>query len=118
STASPDAGGGLHSSTHRFVPVNGQFRRCAAGARASTVAGRTKEWTMPQTTPDDSKPTRQARARSAGTQRLSTVVVGGGAAGLVMGYYLRRAGRPFVILEADGRIGDTWRRHYDSLRLF
>jgi len=73
---------------------------------------------MPQTTPDDSKPTRQARARSGGTQRLGTVVVGGGAAGLVMGYYLRRAGRPFAILEADRRIGDTWRRHYDSLRLF
>ena len=28
------------------------------------------------------------------------------------------AGLPFVILEANGRIGDTWRRRWDSLRLF
>ncbi len=52
------------------------------------------------------------------TERIGIVVVGGGAAGLIMGYYLRRAGTPFVILEADRRIGDTWRRHWDSLRLF
>ncbi|MGZ0146264.1 flavin-containing monooxygenase [Kribbella sp. WER1] len=50
--------------------------------------------------------------------RFGTVVIGGGQAGLVMGYYLRRLGESFVILEADGRIGDSWRRRYDSLRLF
>jgi len=46
------------------------------------------------------------------------VVVGGGQSGLVMGYYLRRAGEEFRILEADARVGDSWRRRYDSLRLF
>ncbi len=50
--------------------------------------------------------------------RLGTVVIGGGQAGLVMGYYLRRQGERFVILEADERVGDSWRRRYDSLRLF
>ncbi len=49
---------------------------------------------------------------------IDTVVVGAGAAGLIMGYYLRREGVPFVVLERDHRVGDTWRRHWDSLRLF
>lgn len=49
---------------------------------------------------------------------LDTVVIGAGAAGLIAGYYLRRTGRSFAIIEADHRIGDTWRRHWDSLRLF
>jgi putative flavoprotein involved in K+ transport len=49
---------------------------------------------------------------------MRTVVVGGGQSGLVMGYYLRRAGEEFRILEADARVGDSWRRRYDSLRLF
>ncbi|MFD7157304.1 flavin-containing monooxygenase [Kribbella sp. NPDC059898] len=50
--------------------------------------------------------------------RFGTVVIGGGQAGLVMGYYLRRLSESFVILEADARIGDSWRRRYDALRLF
>jgi putative flavoprotein involved in K+ transport len=50
--------------------------------------------------------------------RFGTVVIGGGQAGLAMGYYLRRLGESFVILEADERVGDSWRRRYDSLRLF
>jgi putative flavoprotein involved in K+ transport len=47
-----------------------------------------------------------------------TVVIGGGQAGLSVGYYLARQGRPFVILDASRRVGDTWRRRWDSLRLF
>jgi putative flavoprotein involved in K+ transport len=49
---------------------------------------------------------------------VGTVVVGAGQAGLVISYYLDRAGEDFVVLEADARIGDVWRRRYDSLRLF
>lgn len=49
---------------------------------------------------------------------LDTVVVGGGQAGLAMGYYLRRQHRNFVILDANVRIGDSWRLRWDSLRLF
>ena len=52
------------------------------------------------------------------TERFDTVVIGAGQAGLVTGYHLQRAGRSFVILGADERVGDTWRRRYDSLRLF
>jgi putative flavoprotein involved in K+ transport len=50
--------------------------------------------------------------------RYQTVVVGAGQAGLSVGYHLKRRGLPFVILEANERIGDTWRRRWDSLRLF
>jgi len=49
---------------------------------------------------------------------IETVVIGGGQAGLSVGYHLARRGRPFVILEANARVGDTWRRRWDSLRLF
>ena len=51
-------------------------------------------------------------------ERIHTVVIGGGQAGLAVGYYLARRGIPFVILEANERIGDTWRNRWDSLRLF
>jgi putative flavoprotein involved in K+ transport len=46
------------------------------------------------------------------------VVVGGGQAGLAVGYHLKRAGRSFVILDGEARIGDTWRARWDSLRLY
>ena len=53
-----------------------------------------------------------------GAERYETVIIGGGQAGLATGYHLARLGRSFVILEADQRIGDTWRRRWDSLHLF
>ncbi|WP_405737643.1 NAD(P)/FAD-dependent oxidoreductase [Streptomyces sp. NBC_00028] len=52
------------------------------------------------------------------TERIETVVIGGGQAGLATGYHLARAGRSFVILEAGERVGDSWRARWDSLRLF
>ncbi len=55
---------------------------------------------------------------SGGTERFDTVVIGGGQAGLSVGYHLRKRGLSFVILEANERIGDSWRRRWDSLRVF
>jgi putative flavoprotein involved in K+ transport len=52
------------------------------------------------------------------TERFETVVIGGGQAGLKAGYYLAKGGRPFVILDANERTGDAWRKRWDSLRLF
>jgi putative flavoprotein involved in K+ transport len=52
------------------------------------------------------------------TERVNTVVVGAGQAGLSVGYHLQRRGVPFVILEGNSRIGEAWRRRWDSLRLF
>lgn len=49
---------------------------------------------------------------------VDTVVVGGGQAGLAVGYHLSRRRVPFVILDASARVGDSWRQRWDSLRLF
>jgi putative flavoprotein involved in K+ transport len=51
-------------------------------------------------------------------ERVETLVIGGGQAGLSVGYQLARRGLPFLILDADERVGDSWRRRWDSLRLF
>lgn len=53
------------------------------------------------------------------SQRIfDTIIIGGGQAGLTLGYYLARQGRNFVILDANDRPGASWRRRWDSLRLF
>jgi putative flavoprotein involved in K+ transport len=51
-------------------------------------------------------------------ETIDTVVIGGGQAGLSVGYHLARRGVRFTILEARPRIGDSWRERWDSLRLF
>jgi putative flavoprotein involved in K+ transport len=51
-------------------------------------------------------------------QHLGTVVIGGSQSGLAVGYYLKQRGLPFVILDDNDRIGDAWRKRWDSLRLF
>ncbi len=56
--------------------------------------------------------------KAAATVQVNTVIVGAGQAGLSTGYHLARLGVPFVILDANPRIGDQWRRRWDSLRLF
>ncbi len=45
---------------------------------------------------------------------FDVVVIGGGQAGLGIGYYLRAAGKRFIIFER-GRVGETWRgQRWDS----
>ena len=51
-------------------------------------------------------------------ERVETVIIGAGQAGLSVGYHLARRGKRFVILEANARVGDSWRARWDSLRLF
>ncbi|WP_078393764.1 flavin-containing monooxygenase [Shouchella patagoniensis] len=46
------------------------------------------------------------------------VIIGGGQAGLAMGYYLTKKEIPFVILDKNERVGDSWKKRYDSLVLF
>jgi putative flavoprotein involved in K+ transport len=47
----------------------------------------------------------------------TVVVVGGGASGLSAAAALRRRGIETVVLEQDARVGGTWERRYDRLRL-
>lgn len=52
------------------------------------------------------------------SERVRTVVVGGGQAGLSVGYHLAQRGLDFIILDDSERVGDAWRKRWDSLRLF
>src|ERR1041385_8332094 len=68
--------------------------------------------------PDQPFPVRCGMQSRVNFERFHTVVIGGGQAGLAVGYFLAKRGIPFVILDAHPRIGDAWRRRWDSLRLF
>jgi glycine/D-amino acid oxidase-like deaminating enzyme len=48
---------------------------------------------------------------------LEVLVLGGGQAGLAVGYYLRRTGLSFTIFDAGEEPGGSWRRGWDSLYL-
>jgi putative flavoprotein involved in K+ transport len=51
-------------------------------------------------------------------EHINTLVIGAGQAGLSAGYHLAKRGLPFLILDADKRIGDHWRDRWDSLKLY
>jgi putative flavoprotein involved in K+ transport len=51
-------------------------------------------------------------------EQIETVIVGAGQAGLATAYHLRRRGRPCLVLDANQRVGDNWRVHWDTLRLY
>ncbi len=53
-----------------------------------------------------------------GNDYVETLVIGGGQAGLALGYHLSQRGLPFATVDANDRIGDAWRNRWDSLRLF
>lgn len=49
---------------------------------------------------------------------LDVLVIGGGQAGLAMGYQLKERGHRFQIVERNPHLGESWRNRYDSLVLF
>jgi putative flavoprotein involved in K+ transport len=57
---------------------------------------------------------------SAGSARppLDVLVIGGGQAGLAMGYHLAQRRLSFQIVDTGAEIGGTWRSRWDSLQLF
>jgi putative flavoprotein involved in K+ transport len=59
-----------------------------------------------------------AVAPGTATQHREVVVIGGGQAGLAIGYHLAEQGRRFTILEAAGEPAAAWQTRWDSLRLF
>jgi putative flavoprotein involved in K+ transport len=51
-------------------------------------------------------------------ERFEAVVIGAGQAGLAVGHHLAARNVDFVILDGASRVGATWRKRWDSLRLF
>ncbi len=51
-------------------------------------------------------------------EHVETVIIGGGQAGLAVGYHLKSRKRAFIILDANERVGDSWRLRWPSLRLY
>jgi putative flavoprotein involved in K+ transport len=61
---------------------------------------------------------RQEREHAMAHEDVETLIIGAGQAGLATGYHLARAGREFLIIGAEDRVGDGWRRQWDTLRLY
>src|SRR3954465_1331340 len=49
---------------------------------------------------------------------MNTIIIGAGQAGLATGYHLQRLRAAFTILDGNARLGDQWRSHWDSLKLY
>ena len=50
--------------------------------------------------------------------QIDVLIIGAGQAGLVLAYTLRSTPLNVVLTERNARIGDSWRKRYDSLTLF
>src|SRR4029453_13922202 len=87
------------------------YRRCR-----DSFDSRREVMAVQETTHDERDAVSLAEAA---TERFDTIVIGGGQAGLAMGYHLKKRGRRLVLLDANERIGGSWRtRTWHSLRLF
>lgn len=62
--------------------------------------------------------TAEPRAGAQSSDDVEVAVIGAGQTGLAIGYFLRRQGRRFVILERAGQIAPAWRERWESLTLF
>lgn len=52
------------------------------------------------------------------SRAVDVIVIGGGQAGLALGWHLQQQGLDFLILDEQTRPGGNWRNYYDSLQLF
>ncbi|WP_226671142.1 flavin-containing monooxygenase [Metabacillus litoralis] len=50
--------------------------------------------------------------------KYDVIVIGGGQAGLAMGYFLKNSNFSFLILDELSEIGEVWKNRYDTLKLF
>ena len=51
-------------------------------------------------------------------RQYETVIIGGGQAGLATAWHLTHQNMPCVILDENDRVGASWRKRWNSLRLF
>lgn len=52
------------------------------------------------------------------TSPLDVLIIGAGQAGLAMGHELKSAGLRFLLVDQHQRVGNSWRKRFDSLVLF
>jgi len=72
---------------------------------------------MTDTSISSTSPTTPTPGAGLDPQYVPAIIVGAGQTGLATAYYLGLAGHRCVVLHDDARVGDQWRRRYDSLRL-
>ena len=60
---------------------------------------------------------REERRKAAESQRLDVVIVGAGHSGLAVAARLQALGVEPLVVERNSRVGDNWRKRYDSLIL-
>lgn len=46
------------------------------------------------------------------------IIVGAGQYGIVASYFLKQQNCDFLVLEKNGRVGDNWRKRFESMKLF
>jgi putative flavoprotein involved in K+ transport len=51
-------------------------------------------------------------------EHFDVLVIGGGQAGLAASYHLLKSGADYLVVDDGQRVGDAWRRRWQSLRLF
>ena len=51
-------------------------------------------------------------------EHVETLIIGAGQAGLATAHHLQLSGRPFLVVDANDRVGDGWRRQWDTLKLY
>lgn len=51
-------------------------------------------------------------------KKTDVLIIGAGQAGLSMAYHLKQNSMRFHIVDGSDRVGDSWRKRYDSLTLF
>ncbi len=51
-------------------------------------------------------------------EKHKVIIIGAGQAGLSTGFFLKKKNIDFIILDAENRVGDSWRNRWESLRLF
>src|SRR3954454_2150464 len=113
------------------APGPGPFLRCRRDSHVARLAERIHRRHQPRSL-DGALPHRRAprerddaqlgrrpgRAGVGMSEHRDVVVIGGGQAGLAVGYFLAQQNRRFTILEAAGEPAAVWRERWDSLRLF
>ena len=50
-------------------------------------------------------------------EKIETVIIGGGQAGLATSYWLKQHGREHIVLEKAGQPAHAWRQRWDSFTL-